>query len=65
MPQRPEFFMGGGGTFSTPRDYMTFLQMLLRGDTMNGVRVLKPETVSVMMQNQIGDRAACASIARG
>jgi CubicO group peptidase (beta-lactamase class C family) len=21
MPQRPEFFMGGGGAFSTPRDY--------------------------------------------
>jgi methyl acetate hydrolase len=26
MPQRPEFFMGGGGAFSTPRDYMAFLQ---------------------------------------
>ena len=54
MPQRPEFLMGGGGAFSTPRDYMTFLQMLLRGDAMNGVRLLKPETVSAMMQNQIG-----------
>jgi methyl acetate hydrolase len=30
-PQRPEFFMGGGGAFSTPRDYITFLQMLLHG----------------------------------
>jgi CubicO group peptidase (beta-lactamase class C family) len=55
MPQRPEFFMGGGGAFSTPRDYMTFLQMLLGGGTFNGVRVLKPETVARMMQNQIGE----------
>lgn len=54
MPQRPEFFMGGGGAFSTPRDYMAFLRMLLNGGTLNGDRVLKPETVASMMQNQIG-----------
>ncbi len=54
VPQRPEFFMGGGGAFSTPRDYMTFLQMLLGGGAFNGARVLKPETVAMMMQNQIG-----------
>ncbi|RUU23564.1 class A beta-lactamase-related serine hydrolase [Mesorhizobium sp. M7A.T.Ca.TU.009.01.3.2] len=55
MPQRPEFFMGGGGGFSTPRDYMAFLRMLLNGGTHKGVRVLKPETVASMMRNQIGD----------
>jgi methyl acetate hydrolase len=55
MPQRPEFFMGGGGAFSTPRDYLIFLQMLLHGGTLHGVRILKPETVALMMQNQIGD----------
>jgi methyl acetate hydrolase len=55
MPQRPEFFMGGGGLFSTPRDYMTFLQMLLREGTFQGVKVLKPETVASMRRNHIGD----------
>ncbi|MBZ9765344.1 beta-lactamase family protein [Mesorhizobium sp. CA6] len=55
MPQRPEFFMGGGGAFSTPRDYMTFLQALLNGGTLNGARILRPETVSLMMQNQISE----------
>ncbi|RUU75895.1 serine hydrolase [Mesorhizobium sp. M7A.F.Ca.MR.362.00.0.0] len=55
MPQRPEFFMGGGGGFSTPRDYMAFLRMLLNGGTHKGVRVLKPETVASMMRNQIGN----------
>lgn len=54
MPQRSEFFMGGGA-FSTPRDYMAFLQALLNGGVLGGVRILKPETVAMMMQNQIGD----------
>ena len=55
MPQRPEFFMGGGGLFSTPRNYLAFLQMLLHGGTFNRAQVLKPETVALMGQNQIGD----------
>jgi CubicO group peptidase (beta-lactamase class C family) len=55
MPQRPEFFMGGGGAFSTPRDYTVFLRALLNGGALNGVRILRPETVAMMMQNQIGE----------
>jgi methyl acetate hydrolase len=55
MPQRPEFFMGGGGAFSTPRDYMAFLQILLHGGSLNGNRILRPETVATMMANHIGD----------
>jgi methyl acetate hydrolase len=55
MPQRPEFFMGGGGAFSTPRDYLAFLQMLLNGGSFNGARLLQPATVAQMMVNQIGD----------
>src|SRR6202043_4096911 len=43
--QRPEFFMGGGGAFSTPRDYMAFLQMLMNGGTYRGERVLRADTV--------------------
>ncbi|SHM61802.1 serine hydrolase [Rhizobacter sp. OV335] len=55
MPQRPEFFSGGGGLFGTPRDYMAFLQMLVRDGTFRGARILKPETVAAMRHNQIGD----------
>ncbi|MDT3379601.1 serine hydrolase domain-containing protein [Labrys neptuniae] len=55
MPQRPEFFMGGGGAFSTPRDYMAFLRALLNGGALGGARILRPETVAMMMQNQIGE----------
>ncbi|OBR49212.1 serine hydrolase [Paraburkholderia tropica] len=54
-PQRPEFFMGGTGLFSTPRDYLAFLRMLLQGGSLGGVRILKPQTVAAMMSNQIGD----------
>ncbi|MFM0127098.1 serine hydrolase domain-containing protein [Paraburkholderia sediminicola] len=53
--QRPEFFMGGGGVFSTPRDYMAFLQMLVNGGTYRGERVLRADTVATMFQNHIGD----------
>jgi CubicO group peptidase (beta-lactamase class C family) len=55
MPQRPEFFMGGGGLFSTPADYMMFLQMLLHEGSFHGARVLKPETVASMRRNHIGE----------
>ena len=55
MPQRPEFFMGGGGAFSTPKDFAAFLCMLLNGGSLAGHRVLRPDTVALMMQNQIGD----------
>lgn len=55
MPQRPEFFSGGGGLFSTPRDYMNFLQMLTQGGVLDETRILKPETVRSMFRNHIGD----------
>jgi CubicO group peptidase (beta-lactamase class C family) len=53
--QRPEFFMGGGGAFSTPRDYMALLQMLVNGGTYRGKRILHADTVATMFQNHIGD----------
>jgi len=55
MPQDPEFFMGGGGLYSTAPDYLAFLQMLLHGGTFKGARVLEAETVKEMNRNQIGD----------
>ena len=55
MPQRPEFFMGGGGAFSTPQDYLKLLQALVNGGSLNRVQILTPETVATMVINQIGD----------
>lgn len=47
-------FSGGAGLVSTARDYARFLQMLLNGGTLDGVRILSPKTVQVMTTNQVG-----------
>ena len=39
---------GGGGLVSTASDYMRFCQMLLNGGELEGVRILKQETVERM-----------------
>ena len=44
MTQAPEFFMGGGGLYSTCRDYLIFLRALLNDGTLGGVRILAAET---------------------
>ena len=54
-PFTPEFYAGGGGLYSTGRDYLAFLQMLLHDGSFNGARILKPETVTLMHQNAIGE----------
>ncbi|MDQ5833017.1 MAG: beta-lactamase family protein, partial [Actinomycetota bacterium] len=54
-PFVPEFYAGGGGLYSTGRDYLVFLQMLLNGGSGNGARVLRPETIVQMDGNHIGE----------
>ncbi|SEN58978.1 serine hydrolase domain-containing protein [Nonomuraea pusilla] len=44
---------GGGGLISTAHDYHRFLQMLLRGGELDGVRLLGPRTVSYMTRNHL------------
>jgi CubicO group peptidase (beta-lactamase class C family) len=56
-PSPPEFFGGGGGLYGTAPDYLRFLRMLLAGGTLDGVRVLRPETVALMGENHIGELA--------
>ena len=46
--------IGGGGLASTAGDYGRFMRMLLNGGALDGVRVLKAETVALMGQNHIG-----------
>ncbi len=50
-----KYFCGGGGLCSTIGDYARFLQMLLNRGELDGMRLLKPETVDLMTRNQIGD----------
>ena len=46
--------IGGGGLASTANDYGRFMRMLLNGGELDGARVLKAETVTLMGQNNIG-----------
>ena len=55
LPREPEFEMGGGGLYSTVGDYLKFAQMILHGGTFNGATVLKPETVTLMSKNAMGE----------
>ena len=48
-------FSGGAGLVSTVQDYARFLQMLLNGGELDGVRVLGPKTVELMTANHVGD----------
>jgi len=57
VPQDPEFHMGGGGLYGTAPDYLRFCRMVLNGGTLDGARVLSPETVAEMGRNQIGSLA--------
>lgn len=54
MEQNPEFHMGGGGLYGTAADYIKFTQMILNKGKGGGNQVLKPETVALMGQNNIG-----------
>jgi len=55
IPQEPEFHMGGGGLYGTAGDYLKFQQMILNEGILGGAQVLKPDTVTLMSQNHIGD----------
>ena len=55
MTQDPEFFMGGGGLYSTGPDYLRFLRMLLNGGELEGARILQAQTVAECNRNHIGE----------
>lgn len=48
-------FRGAGGLVSTAHDYIRFQQMVLNGGELDGVRLLAPATVSLMLDNHTGD----------
>ena len=49
------YYSGGAGLVSTAGDYARFLQLMLNGGEIDGVRLLSPNTVEFMTRNQIGD----------
>lgn len=58
LPERPEgmaFVSGGQGLWSTADDFLTFARMFVSGGTVNGVRLLKPETLKRMVTNCLSE----------
>ena len=58
MPERPQnmtYESGGAGLWSTIDDYLKFARLFLGDGAIDGVRLLRPETLSMMMTNQLTD----------
>lgn len=63
LNQDPDWWAGGHGLYSTPRDYIRFQRALLRGGELDGARILASETVDAAFSNQIGELDFPAAIA--
>lgn len=56
IPDRPEgmaYEGGGAGLFSTLDDYLAFARVFIGDGAVDGVRLLKPETLALMRSNQL------------
>jgi CubicO group peptidase (beta-lactamase class C family) len=51
----PAFEAGGGGLISTADDYLKFARMMLGKGEVDGVRLVKPETIELMTANRLTD----------
>ena len=49
------FFSGGGGLVSTAEDYRAFARAVANGGELDGVRILKADTVEEMRRNHLSD----------
>lgn len=52
-PAQPEAYGMGHALYSTAPDYMRFLRMVLNGGELDGTRILSPEAMALMMQDQM------------
>ena len=58
VSERPEdmaYESGGAGLWSTVDDYLKFARLFVGDGQVDGVRLLRPETLAVMMTNQLTD----------
>lgn len=58
MAERPEsmtFQSGGQGLWSTVDDYLDFARLFTGGGAVDGIRILKPETMALATTNRLSD----------
>jgi len=53
--ERPTLIEGGVGLLSSVMDYVRFSQMFLNGGVLDGMRVLRADTVALMTRNHLPD----------
>jgi CubicO group peptidase (beta-lactamase class C family) len=59
LAERPDdmaYVSGGGGLWSTLDDFLLFARMFVGGGAVDGVRLLRPETLAMMTSNQLTER---------
>jgi CubicO group peptidase (beta-lactamase class C family) len=54
---RSTFFHGGGGVRSAPKDILRFARLFLEEGSVDGVRILEAETITLMMSDHLGEKA--------
>lgn len=59
MPERPQdmaYVSGGQGLWSTLDDYLTFARMFVSDGAVDGIRLLRPETLAHMTTNRLTEQ---------
>jgi len=59
----PKNDAGGAGSVGTAKDYVRFLQMMLNGGQLDGVRLLSRTTVKYMTSDHLGEVKSSGSVA--
>jgi CubicO group peptidase (beta-lactamase class C family) len=68
MAERPEgmaYVSGGQGLWSTLDDYLAFARMFVGGGAVDGVRLVRPETLALMTSNHLTPRQRATSTLLG
>jgi CubicO group peptidase (beta-lactamase class C family) len=68
VSERPDdmaYESGGAGLWSTLDDYLNFARLFLGDGSVDGVRLLRPETLAAMMSNQLTDSQRANSVLIG
>jgi len=68
VSERPDdmaFESGAAGLWSTLDDYLRFARLFLGDGSVDGVRLLRPETLAAMMTNQLTDSQRANSVLLG
>jgi CubicO group peptidase (beta-lactamase class C family) len=64
-PDNMAFESGAAGLWSTVDDYLKFARLFLGDGSVDGIRLLRPETLAAMMTNQLTDSQRANSVLLG